>query len=246
LALWLLGHPEAALNDANEALKQARDVGQIATFLYALTRIAWFHLVVGNYDTAAAQTQELLAVTEDMEGSYWTAAATMLQGCLFALRGDGAPAIDMITSGIAASRLTGWNLLRMPWYLSCLASAHMAIGQLDDAKRYICEAMNAMVTTKESWQESDIVRIAGDLELMSTAPNIGNAQAYYERSLMRAREQKAKSWELRAATGLARLWRDQGKRQEARDILAPVYDWFTQGLNTPDLIVAKRLIDELT
>jgi len=246
LALWLLGYPEAALNDADEALNQARNIGQTATFLYALTRIAWFHLVIGNYETAASQIRELLAVTEDMEGSYWTAAATMLQGCLFALTGNGAPAIDMITSGITASRLTGWNLLRMPWYLSCLASAHIAMDQFDDAKRFICEAMSAKATTKESWQESDILRMAGDLELMSKEPVNGKAQAYYERALLLAREQKARSWELRAATGLARLWRDQGKRREASDVLAPVYGWFTQGLDTPDLIEAKRLIDELT
>jgi predicted ATPase len=152
----------------------------------------------------------------------------------------------MITSGITASRLTGWNLLRMPWYLSCLASAHIAMDQFDDAKRFICEAMSAKATTKESWQESDILRMAGDLELMSKEPVNGKAQAYYERALLLAREQKARSWELRAATGLARLWRDQGKRREASDVLAPVYGWFTQGLDTPDLIEAKRLIDELT
>jgi predicted ATPase len=169
----------------------------------------------------------------------------MLQGCLFALAGNGKPAIDMIASGITASRLTGWNLLRMPWYLSCLAGAHVAVGRLDEAKRCICEAMNAMATTKESWPESDILRIAGDLELMSLEPNTDQAQAYYERALLRAREQKAKSWELRAAMGLTRLWRNQGKRQEARDLLVPVYGWFTQGFDTPDLKEAKRLIAEL-
>jgi len=246
LALWLLGYPEAALTDADEALNQARRFGQTATLLYALTRIAWFHLVIGNYDTAAAQTRELLAVTENMEGSYWTAAATMLQGCLFALTGNGASAIDMITSGIAASRLTGWNLLRMPWYLSCLATAHIALGQFDEAKRYICEALSAMGTTKESWQESDIVRIAGDLELMSIEPNMGNAQTYYEHAVTLAREQKAKSWELRAATGLALLWRQQGRREDALALLAPIYGWFTEGFYTADLRTARALLDELT
>ena len=233
------------MTDADEALSQARRFGQTATLLYALTQIAWFHLVIGNYDTAAAQIRELLAATENMEGSYWTAAATMLQGCLFALTGNGGPAIDMITSGITASRLTGWNLLRMPWYLSCLANAHTAIGQFDEAKRYICEAMSAIGTTKESWQESDIIRIAGDLELMSIEPNMQNAQTYYERALMLAREQKAKSWELRAATGLALLWRQQGRCEDALALLAPIYDWFAEGFYTADLRTARALLDEL-
>jgi DNA-binding SARP family transcriptional activator len=245
LALWLLGYPEAALKDADDAVNQARDIGQTATFLYALTRIAWIHLVIGNYDVAQTQTRELLAVAADMEGSYWTAAGMMLQGCWFALTGSGKPAIDMIASGITASRLTGWNLLRMPWYLSCLAEAHVAVGRLDEAKHCICEAMKAMAETKESWSESDILRIAGDLELMSPEPNTGKAQVYYHRALALARKQRAKSWELRAAMGLARLWRDRTKRHEARDVLVPVYSWFTQGFDTPDLREAKRLIAEL-
>ena len=136
LALWLLGYPAAAQKDAEDAIELAQAVGQTATFLYTLTRIAWFHLVIGNYATAAAQIQQLMAIAADMEGSYWTAAGTMLQGCLFALTGRaGASAIEMITSGIAASRLTGSNLLRMPWYLSCLAKAHVGLGQIDEAKR---------------------------------------------------------------------------------------------------------------
>jgi len=81
---------------------------------------------------------------------------------------------------------------------------------------------------------------------VSTERTVAKAQTYYERALALAREQKAKSWELRAAMGLARLWRDQGKRQGARDVLAPVYGWFTQGRDTPDLMQASRLSDELT
>jgi len=245
LALWLLGFPDAALKDADDALNCARDIGQTATFLYALTRIAWFHLVIGDYAAAAVQTEQLLAVAEEMEGSYWTAAGTMLRGCLFALTGKGAPAIDMIMSGISASRLTRSNLLRMPWYLSCLAEAQVAVGQLDQAVRCICEAMSAMATSKESWQEADLHRIAGDLALMSPEPNRAKAYAHYVRALSLAREQKAKSWELRASMGMARFWRDQGEPQKAKDILAPVYGWFTEGHDTPDLREAERLIAEL-
>ena len=118
LAIWLLGYPEAALKDAEDAISLARNIGQTGTFLYTLTRIAWFRLVIGDYAAAAAQIRELMSAAADVEGSYWTAAGMMLQGCLLALTGESAPAIEMITAGIAASRLTGWNLLRMPWYLS--------------------------------------------------------------------------------------------------------------------------------
>jgi predicted ATPase len=245
LALWLLGHPEAALKDAVEALDNARDIGQTATFLYALTRIAGIHLVIGNYAAAAAQIQQLMTTAEDIEGSYWKAAGMMLQGCLFALTGKGAPAIDMITSGIKASRLTGWNLLRMPWYLSCLARAHVAVGQLDEAKRCIGEAMTAMAATKESWQESELLQIVGDLELASPRPHVAKAEAHYEHALVVARRQKTKSWELRAAMALARLRRDQGRQHEAKEVLAPVRIWFAEGFDTPDLRQADALLAEL-
>jgi class 3 adenylate cyclase/predicted ATPase len=247
LALWLLGYPLAALKDSEDALEQARDIGQAATFLYALARIASFHLVAGNHAAAAAQSQELIAIAEDMDidGSYWTAAGMMIQGCLFALTGKGAIAIQMITDGIAASRLTGSNLLRMPWYLSCLATAHVGLGQLDEAWRCIGEAMTAMETTKETWPESDLHRLAGDLTLMSSKPNAAKAQSHFDRALVVARDQKSKSWELRAATSLARLWRDQGKRHQAHSLLAPVYGWFTEGFDTPDLRESRVLLADL-
>jgi class 3 adenylate cyclase/tetratricopeptide (TPR) repeat protein len=243
LALWLLGHPEAAMKDADDAIRQAREIGQTATYLYALTRIAWVHLVIGNYDIALAQMEELSAITEQMEGSYWTAAATMLRGCFLALTGEGEAAIEMITSGIKNSRLTGSNLLRMPWYLSCLSDAEISIGQLDVARRYIGEAMEAATTTKESWQEPDLHRLAGDLAWRCADSSA--ALMHYDRALAVARQQKAKSWELRAATSLARLWCDKGKRRKAREVLAPVYGSFKEGFDTPDLREAKRLLAEL-
>jgi predicted ATPase len=208
-----------------------------------LTRIAWIHLVIGNYDIALAQMEELSAITEQMEGSYWTAAATMLRGSFLALTGEGRAAIEMITSGIKNSRMTGSNLLRMPWYLSCLSDAEISIGQLDVASRYIGEAMEAATTTKESWQEPDLHRLAGDLAWRCA--DSGAALMHYDRALAVARQQKAKSWELRAATSLARLWCDKGKRRKAREVLAPVYGSFKEGFDTPDLREAKRLLAEL-
>jgi predicted ATPase len=100
--------------------------------------------------------------------------------------------------------------------------------------------------TKERWCEAEVNRVAGEIALMSPERDAAKAEAYFERALAVAREQQAKSWELRAAMSMARLWRDQGKRDEARDLLAPVYGWFTEGFDTRDLKEAKALLDELS
>ena len=105
--------------------------------------------------------------------------------------------------------------------------------------------MTAVATTKEKWFEAEVHRIAGDIALLSPEPDAAKAEAYFERALTVARKQQAKSWELRAAMSLARLWRDQGKVQQARELLAPVYGWFTEGFDTRDLKEAKALLDEL-
>jgi predicted ATPase len=105
--------------------------------------------------------------------------------------------------------------------------------------------MTAIETTKETWCEAEVNRIAGEIALMSLEPDAAKAEAYFERALAVARAQQAKSWELRAAMSMARLWRDQGKRQQARKLLAPVYGWFTEGFDTRDLKEAKALLEEL-
>jgi predicted ATPase len=126
-----------------------------------------------------------------------------------------------------------------------LADAHARLGQFDDAWRCIGEGMAASDASKESWCDADIHRLAGDIVLLSSQPDAAKAEAYFERALAIARAQQAKSWELRAATSMARLWRDQGKRDKARELLAPVYGWFTEGFDTPDLKQAKALLNEL-
>ena len=132
-----------------------------------------------------------------------------------------------------------------PGSLSSLAAAYAELGQFDDAWRCIGEAMTAVESTKEKWYEAEINRIAGEIALKSPEPDAAKAEAYFERALTVARQQQAKSWELRAAMSMARLWRDQGKRDEARELLAPVYGWFTEGFDTLDLKEAKALLDEL-
>jgi predicted ATPase len=153
-------------------------------------------------------------------------------------------AVEQITAASAAFRSTGSTLLA-PLYLSYLARAHAELGKFDDAWRCIGEAMTAVGTTKEKLFEAELNRIAGEIELKSPEPDTAKAAAYFERALSVARQQEAKSWELRAAMSMARFWHDQGKRDEARELLASVYGWFTEGFDTRDLKEAKALLDEL-
>jgi predicted ATPase len=126
------------------------------------------------------------------------------------------------------------------------ALADPAICQLDEALRCIYDAMTASEASGEKWCEPEFYRVAGEVTLrLPQADATKKAKAYFERALSLARAQQAKSWELRAAVSMARLWRDQGKRKEARELLAPVYGWFTEGFDTRDLKEAKALLNEL-
>ena len=242
--LWALGYPEAALEDASHALRDAREIGQAGTLMYALAFASCVLVFCGNYATAMMQFDELAALAEEKGAIVWKADAMAQHGCIFTLIGKALDAVRLITSGIVTLRLTG-TTFSMPMCQSYLAKAHAELGQFDDAWRCIGEAMTAVETTKERWCEAEIDRMAGEIALMQQQPDAAMAQAYFERALAVARAQQAKSWELRAAMSMARLWRDQGKRQEAHDLLAPVYGWFTEGFDTLDLKEAKALLDEL-
>jgi predicted ATPase len=244
-ALWLLGYPEAALRDADDTLRNAREIGQAATLMHALFHASIPYAVCGNHAVAAAQAQELVALAGEKCALFWKALGMVRQGCVLALTGRASDATEMLIPGIAAHPTMGATL-NVPFYLLHLARAHAELGQLEAALRCIGEAMTAAETTKEKWCEAEIHRTAGEIALMSREPDAAKAQAHFERAIAIARAQKAKSWELRAATSLARLWRDHGERQQARDLLAPVYGWFTEGFDTADLKEAKALLDELT
>jgi predicted ATPase len=166
------------------------------------------------------------------------------QGCALALTGKASDAVHMITSGLTAWRSAGATLW-MPWSLLHLARAYAELGQFDDAWRCIGEATTAIETTKEKWCEPEVHRMAGEIALKSPEPDAAKAEVYFDRALKVAREQQAKSWELRAAMSMARLWRDQGKRDEARNLLAPVHGWFTEGFDTLDLKDDKALLEQL-
>ncbi|MGY8668530.1 adenylate/guanylate cyclase domain-containing protein [Bradyrhizobium sp. UFLA05-109] len=243
-ALWLLGFPEAARRDAEQALKEAREIGQAATLMYALFHTSFTHICCGNYAAASAEADELVPLADERGSLFWGSLGTLAQGSVLALTGKVSDAVHVITSGIIARRSTAATALE-PFWLSYLAGAHAELDNFDDALSCIHEAMIKAETTKESWFEAEIKRMAGEIALSLPDPDATKAEEYFEHALAVARQQQAKSWELRAAVSMARLWYDQGKRQQAHDLLAPVYGWFTEGFDTRDLKEAKALLDEL-
>ena len=244
LAQWLLGYPDAARADADRALGNSREIGHAATLAWTLTVTALTQICCGNAVAAKAQADETVALAEEKGALLWKAVGMRNQGCAFALTGRASDAVQTIAASIAAYRSTGSTVL-VPFYLSHQARAHAALGQFDDAERCINEALTAAETSGERWCEAESHRIAGEIELLSPERAAGKAQAHFERALEIARAQQARSWELRAATSLARLWRDQGRLADAHDLLAPVYGWFTEGFDTLDLKEAKALLQEL-
>jgi predicted ATPase len=154
------------------------------------------------------------------------------QGLLLHKSGKAWKAVQLLNTGIAHWRSTGASLF-VPTQLSWLSAAYAELGQFSDAWRCIGEAMTAIETSRESWYEAEINRLAGEIAVKSPERDRVKAEAYFESALNVARAQQAKSWELRAAMSMARLRRDQGKPDQARDLLAPVYGWFTEGFEAP-------------
>ena len=244
LALLLLGYPQDALADAVRALKIARESRHSGTLIYVLNFSVFQHVYCGHFAAANALIDEFNILKDQLQSVFWSGWGTVQRGCVLALTGKAAEAVQDIASGIAAMRSTG-NTMWTPLFLSHLARANAEIRQFSTAWTNIHEAMTAVETTKENWYEAEINRVAGEIALLSPEPDATKAEAYLERALAVAREQQAKSWELRAAMSMARLLCAQGRRDEARDLLAPVYGWFTEGFDTLDLKQAKALLDEL-
>jgi predicted ATPase len=242
IALWTLGYPRAARADADRALKEAHEIGQAATLMYTMAGTFVALMLSGDYEMAATTSADLVRLADEKQSAFWKWYGIVLQGCVWVLKGDATSAIRMIPPALAALRQTG-STFWSPMALTLLSAAYGETGKFDDASRCINEAMTTISTTKETFYQVETNRVAGGLALLQR--HTAKAQTYFEHALTVAREQQAKSWELRAAMSLARLWRDQGKVQQARDLLAPVYGWFTEGFDTLDLKEAKALLEEL-
>jgi class 3 adenylate cyclase/predicted ATPase len=241
---WLLGYPAAARSDADQALKEAREIKHATTLLHALWRAGYHHILCGDYAAADARVEELLGLADERGAPYWKALGTAERGWLFASTGKASDAVRAITLGITSLRSMERAALYEPNHLQYLAMAYADLGQLHDAWRCIDDAIDKIEKSTEKWVEAEVHRIAGEIALKSLAPDTEKAEKYFDRALAVARQQQTKSWELRAAMSMARLWRNQGKVRQARELLAPVYGWFTEGFDTCDLKEARALLDE--
>jgi len=198
--------------------------------------------IAGGNGALDDRVDELGAVAAEQAFPQWRAFGTTYRGWVKAKNGDVAEGISLLRSGAAAYRANGAELL-MPNHTALLARAYEIAGQIEEAVATLDEALQIAGRTGEHWLDTELHRHKGELLLRQEHPEA--AEEAYCKALSIAREQEAKLWELRAAVSLARLRRDRGRPAEAGDLLAPVYDWFTEGFDTPDLKEARALLDEL-
>ena len=249
VAVWSLGFPQAALLDADCALREARKNAHAGTLMHVLSWTSVVSIFRGDHSVAGSRIDELITLANEKSAAQWKALGMLARG-MWTLARQPSEAMLLLSASISAYRSTGSSFV-LPWYLSRLGMAYAQLGQFTDAHRAICEALDQIESSGERWCEFEVNRLAGEIALKiaaskSTESTPATAESYFQRALTVARDQDAKSWELRAAMSMARLWRDQGKRDEAREVLAPVYGWFTEGFDTLDLKDAKALLDTLT
>ena len=240
--LWFLGQPDAGLVRAREAVALAHRLNDPFSLAYALSFETVVHWYRRDLAPQCERATEVMALSEAQRFPLWLGVGRVLHGAARVLAGEPA-ALPEILDGFALFGDTG-NQLGAPTLLAILAEAQQASGQLAEAQGTVATALAVAVQTGQPFFDGDLHRLDGDL-VLATGRTADEAAARYHRALAIAREEGARSLELRAATSLARLWRDQGKRAEARDLLAPVYAWFTEGFDTQDLIDAKALLEEL-
>ena len=222
----------------------AEEVAHPLSLVHALVVAATVHQ--GRREVLAAHAQAAAAMTLATAQGFasFLARGTVLHGWALALQGQGEAGIAAIRQGLAAELATG-DTLWQPYFLGLLAEAYGAGGHPDEGLAALAEALAVLDTTELRYYAAELSRLKGALLLLQAVPDTAQAAACFHQALDVARQQQAKSFELRAATSLARLWQSQGKRQEAYDLLAPVYHWCTKGFDTADLQEAKALLAAL-
>jgi class 3 adenylate cyclase/predicted ATPase len=244
IVLFCLGFPDQASAQSSAAIAEARRLAHPPSLAGSLSLGSRLLSLVG--DNAALLNEwadELVAVTTEQGFPYWRALGTIYSGWVKVKNGDVVKGMSLLRSGSTAYRATGAEVY-MPHHTALLARACEIAGQIEEAVTLLNDALQIVERTGERWLEAELNRHTGQLLLRQGHTEA--AEELYRKALSIAEEQGAKLWELRAAAGLARLHRDQGRPAEARDLLAPVYGWFTEGFGTPDLKEAKALLDELT
>jgi predicted ATPase len=210
----------------------------------ALGCVVVFHQFRREMRVAQDRAEVLINLAQEQQFPFFMAFGAILRGWALVQQGQAKEGIEQMHQGLIAFRTTGSETFR-PHFLTLFAEAHGTIGEPEAGLAVLAEALALVDTTGERWYEPELYRLKGEPLLQQHLDNQADAETCFHRALEIARNQQAKSCELRTATSLARLWQQQGKRQEAHDLLAPVYNWFTEGFDTADLQSAKALLDAL-
>jgi class 3 adenylate cyclase/predicted ATPase len=236
-----LGFPDQALARSNAAIAEARRLAHPPSLALSLTFGVRLLSLVGDNSALDERVDQLVAVTTDQGFLQWRAFGTIYRGWVKVKNGDVADGILLLRSGLSAYRSSGAELW-MPYHIALLARACETAGQVNEAVTLLDDALQIVERTGERWLEAELNRHKGQLLLRQGHSQ--PAEELYRKALSIAEKQGARLWQLRASVSLARLRRDQGHHAEARDLLGPVYGWFTEGFNTLDLKEAKALLDE--
>jgi class 3 adenylate cyclase/predicted ATPase len=242
--LWVLGYTERAVQQSDEALTFAQGLSHPFSLAFALYVKVQVHQLRRETNIVQEQAEMLITVSTENGFPVWAAIGNMLLGWAMVERGEGQAEIARIAEGIAAYQTTGAKL-SSAWWLGLLAEAYGKLGKTEAGLAVVVEALRAVDDTGEHFYEAELYRFRGEFLLHLSSDNPREAETCFQQAITVAQNQQAKSFELRSATSLARLYQRQGKRQEAHDLLAPVYNWFTEGFDTADLKDAKALLDEL-
>jgi predicted ATPase len=244
-ALWALGYPAQALRRSHAARRLAEELAHPLTLAYAFCHLAMFHQYRRDWEDAHQYAEAAIRVSREQSFPYWLEVGLICQGWARTTRCQFAELIPSMHEGMARYRATG-AVMWVPYFLTLLAEVYDALGQVETGLPIVAEALDVAGQTGERWYEAETYRLKGTLLLRQPDPDTSQAEACFQQAIAIARRQEAKSWELRAAASLARLWQAQDKLQDAHDLLAPVYGWFTEGFDTADLMDARALLDELS
>jgi TOMM system kinase/cyclase fusion protein len=244
-ALWCLGYPDQGLTQSQAAMALAQQIANPFSLGFALGNIAAFHQIRREVRAAQAYAEAAISIATEQRFPQLKANGSLLHGWALAQQGQAKEGSEQIIQGLTAWRATGAEIAR-PYYLALLAEAHGTLGEPEAGLMALAEALTLADTTGERWYEAELYRLKGELLLQQSLDNQAEAENCFHHAIAIAQNQQAKSWELRAATSFTKLWQRQGKHQEAYDLLAPVYYWFTEGFDTADLKDAKALLNELS
>jgi predicted ATPase len=244
LTLWCLGFPAQARRRSQEALALAQALAHPFSLAFAQHFAAFLSHRRHEVRAVQAQAETLLALAIQHGFPQFVGLGTCWQGWVLAMHGQGAAGLAQMHQGLAVVLATGQELTR-PLGLMLLAEAAGHGGQMAEGLGLLAEARTALEASERGDLLAEAYRLQGELLQRQDVPDAAQAEVCFQHALAVARRQQAKSWELRAATSLARLWQQQGKRAAAHELLAPVYGWFTEGFDTADLQEAKTLLEEL-